>query len=140
MTRRAFTVLELVISLALLSLISTACMYLFFGWTGLVNSLTLQSQRELDARRAALRIFTAARKGARILPEQKGLHFPDGSELIWRDERLFLRGHSLFAEPVRGFSVVRHHGRLHLTFELVGQRVYHGRNRRLRFEYDEEQP
>ncbi len=132
--------IELVISLALVSLISTAVMYFFFGWTGLVNSLTMQAQRELDARRAALRIFTAARKGARILPEHVGLRFSDGTELRWRGERVLLRGHSLFPEPVRNFSVVCHQGRLHLTFELVGQRVYHGRNRIFRFEYDQEQP
>jgi prepilin-type N-terminal cleavage/methylation domain-containing protein len=140
MKRRAFTMIELVTSLALISLVSTACMALLFGWSGMVNSVTLQVQRELDARRAALRIFQAARAGAQIFPDQTGMRFANGSQLIWREQQLLLAGHSLFSEPVRGFAVVRQQGRLHLTFELAGQRTYRGPVRSQRFEYDQEKP
>ena len=136
--RRGFSMVELAISLALVSLLSTSLVGLFRSWTAVSNSITLRTQRELDTRRAALRIFQAARTGSKILPDQTGLRLRDGSEVRLRNGRISLHGHSLLREPVVDFLVIRREGRLRLTFELEGPRRYQGPSQRLRLEYQEE--
>ena len=138
--RRAFSMVELAISLALISLLSTSLVGLYRSWTVVSASITLRTQRESDARRAALRIFQAARAGSKILPDQMGLRLQDGSEVRLRDGQIHLRGHSLLREPVVDFLVIRRAGRLRLTFELEGQRRYQGPSQRLRLEYEDTQP
>jgi len=136
-TRRAFTLIELSISLVLVGLLSSVTMNLFRSWNAIYSSLTLQAQRKMDTRRAALRIFNSTRGGARILPDQRGLALADGGQLRWSEGKLLLRGQSLFHEPLLDFCIIRRDGILHVAFVVEGQVVYQGRKRALRYEYDQ---
>ena len=127
MKKRGFTLIEVVIVLSLTTILSAGIVALLRGMLRESAQLRDQGDRLQETRRAALRIFNAARQGAKIEPDQRGLRLKDGRQIVWKDGLLRLGGHPVIQESLKDFLVVRRDGRLHLVFELP----------KARYEFDE---
>lgn len=136
MKRRAFTLIEVAMVVFFTGILGTATLMLFMSWNSTFQTLTLQAQLKAEARLAAQRIFNLAAGRSRILEGQRGLRLENGSQIYWKDQKIWWQGRSLLSQPVRDFMVTRRDGLLHLTLILESRQRWRGAPTQVRFEFD----
>jgi prepilin-type N-terminal cleavage/methylation domain-containing protein len=142
MTQRAFTLIELVIVMVIMTIGLVPLGYLAIRSYQSFTALSMQASSKADCQRAAEAIFRlAARNGGyRVDKDHHGLSFADGCKVRWQGDRLELtqqgRTRPLIHEPVRDFTAVRHHDILTLNLTVEGKRQAHGRPIRQHEIYD----
>jgi prepilin-type N-terminal cleavage/methylation domain-containing protein len=135
-TGKGFTLIELMIVLAILTVVTTPFLVLVARAYDGLQSVYLQTSAMFESQSAADRIFErlAARTGARIDPDNHGIVFGDGSHVSLRQGRLLLqdkRGlQSLLPYQVSDFTVRRHQSTVTLGIEVEMQGHVHGPVRR----------
>ncbi|MBT9584213.1 type II secretion system protein [bacterium] len=142
MSRRAFTMVELVIVLAIMTILLVPVGYMAIGGYHSFTALSMQASTKAECQRAAETLFrlAAAQGGYQVDQDHHGVTFSDGSRVRWQGDRLDLthRGvtRSLLTESVKDFTAVRHHDILTLNLTVEGKRQVHGSLVRLHEIYD----
>jgi prepilin-type N-terminal cleavage/methylation domain-containing protein len=123
--RRGFTLVELAIVLAVMSIVSVPAVSAIIHLKREAAAFQTIADLRTESRGAVSRIFARAKGGYQIQSDNAGLNFKDGSILRYENERLMLGGRSLIKYPVTAFTVVRRGKRLtvNLTLEAVPTRT-----------------
>lgn len=142
MKQRAFTLIELMIVLAIMTVVLVPTGYLAIRGYQSFTALSIQASSKAECQRAAETVFrlAAANGGYTLENNHHGIAFRDGSRVRWRGDRLELtqRGQtrSLLSDSVRDFTAIARNGILTLNLSVEGQRRVRGAVIRLHEIYD----
>lgn len=142
MKRRAFTMVELVIVLAIMTIALVPLGYMAVGGYQSFTALSMQASSKAECQRAAETVFrlAAGKGGYQVDKDHHGVTFGDGSRVRWQGDRLDLNHkgatRSLLTDSVKDFTAVRHHDILTLNLTVEGKRQVHGSLVRLHEIYD----
>ncbi|MGE0491364.1 MAG: type II secretion system protein [Vulcanimicrobiota bacterium] len=115
--RRAFTLIEVVIVMAIMAIITFP---IFDSMMWLVREgkvFRQEADLRLESRQALEHIKRKVKDGYTITSDNAGLDFRDGSKLRWQDGNLTLDGRSLTTARVDSFLV--HQRQPHLVVNIV---------------------
>ena len=142
MRKRAFTLIEVTIVIAILSICLVPVGMLAIQGYQSFTALSMQNSTKADCQRAAERIFrlAASTGNYQIDSDHHGLTFGDGSKVRWLYDRLELTQqgavHSLLTASVRDFVAIRQGQILTLNLSVESKQRPHGQPVRLHEIYD----
>ena len=137
MRSRAFSFIEIIVTLPMVALLGTCVVMIFLSIRQKYTAAVMQGDLKLEARRAVTRLFSRAATGPwDIHADQRGLTFHDGSQVRWEGDRLNFQGHSLVSHPVLSFIPIRRGDRLVVNLELQAAGRRGGPLLRRHFIYD----
>lgn len=136
MRRRGFTMIEIVIVIALISVMLLPILAMFVGMYRQMASAAQQADLRADADRAAYRIFRLAGGSYRIDDDNHGLRFGNGQHVRWDGGRLTLAGKPLLDQKVTEFNAVRDGKVLTLNLEVHAPARAGGQDVVWRYVYD----
>lgn len=128
MKLRAFTLFELTIVLAIMTVVLVPLGYLAMDGYRSFAVLSIQASSKAECQRAAETVFrlAAANGGYEVEKDHHGLRFRDGSRVHWTGDRLELvqggKARSLLKEKVLDFTAVRRGAILTLNLQVESKR------------------
>lgn len=126
--RKGFTLVELVITIAVLSTLTMPCVIYMFNIKRETEQLRKLSDLRAETRSAAEKIFQRADSGFQIHSDNAGITFKDGSKVILKEKTLYLDDQKLISQDVPTFLVIRRRNRLTINLEIRNKDQDGGRN------------
>lgn len=105
MTRRGFTLIEVLIVLSLMGIMLVVFGEVFMAEYRLFHTVASLTDLRTEAEGAVHRVLRHGR--GTIDADNRGIHFADGTQVLWKGTALLLNGRPLTTHPVTTFAAVR---------------------------------